>query len=25
VKQPEDYPRVRRDVEDFTHFNRYEG
>lgn len=24
VKQPDDYLRVRRDVEDFTHFNRYE-
>ena len=23
VKQPEDYLRVRRDVEDFTYFNRY--
>ncbi len=25
VKQPEDYLRVRRDVEDFTYFNRYGG
>ena len=25
VKQPDDYLRVRRDVEDFTYFNRYGG
>lgn len=25
VEEPAEYPRVRRDVEDFTHFNRYGG